>query len=114
VRGSAATIRHNPVAFEPLCNPNPTLCGVQILLERVFQEMPMPQPAPWIWSREERVGNWLALGVLLAAWNAADQETPPQHGAHVVRPQALAAQPIVTVRVLTGHGMIPFGSGRQR
>jgi hypothetical protein len=49
----------------------------------------------WNLDRYERACNWLALGVLLAAWNAVDKDW---HGAHVARPPALEVQPIVTVR----------------
>jgi hypothetical protein len=49
----------------------------------------------WNLERNERSCNWLALGVLLAAWNAVDKDW---HGVHAARPPALEAQPIVTVR----------------
>jgi hypothetical protein len=63
---------------------------------------------------DERIGNWLALGVLLAAWNSAEGKVGTAHGAHVARPQALASQPVVTVRVLASHGMISHRGGESR
>ena len=46
-------------------------------------------------SRREAARNWLALGLLLAAWNACDSDaaarTPP-------RPHSLRAYPLVSVR----------------
>jgi hypothetical protein len=62
----------------------------------------MPRTQFWSLDRNERACNWLALGVLLAAWNAVDKDW---HGAHAMRPPALELQPIVTVRTsrLTGQ-----------
>ncbi len=52
-----------------------------------------PQPR---WQRQESSRNWLALGLLLAAWNAADHID--RAGAAVRRPDALRAYPRVSVR----------------
>lgn len=52
-----------------------------------------------IWTlRKEASLNWLALGLLLAAWNAASNEMPdpPAHP----RPNALKSYPQVSVRAL--------------
>jgi hypothetical protein len=57
------------------------------------------QPTEWTPnfrdSRREAVRNWLALGLLLAAWNACDNDAtakaPP-------RPEGLRAYPCVSVR----------------
>jgi hypothetical protein len=44
-----------------------------------------------LWTtRREATLNWLALGLLLAAWNAADSDS--------VRPEALRGYPYVSVR----------------
>jgi hypothetical protein len=50
-----------------------------------------------LWTqRREATLNWLALGLLLAAWNAADDaESPP------ARPHSLRAYSHVTVRTMT-------------
>ncbi len=49
----------------------------------------------WTQSRDASL-NWLALGVLLAAWNAVDDPSALGH-----RPQVLRAYPCVTVRSMT-------------
>jgi hypothetical protein len=57
-----------------------------------------------IWSlRREASLNWLALGLLLAAWNASDNEVAPAahpatHSAR--RPEALGGYSYVSVRAL--------------
>ncbi len=49
-----------------------------------------------VWStRREVARNWLALGLLLAAWNAADNDVP---GAEQRRPEALRGYEFVSVR----------------
>jgi hypothetical protein len=49
-----------------------------------------------LWTqRREATLNWLALGLLLAAWNAADDPGSPQR-----RPDSLRAYSHVTVRAL--------------
>jgi len=50
-------------------------------------------PAGSFWSaRREASLNWLALGLLLAAWNASDND------AAIARPQALRGYSYVSVR----------------
>ena len=51
-----------------------------------------------LWTqRREASLNWLALGLLLAAWNAVDD--PGSRGAQPrPRPESLRAYPYVTVR----------------
>ena len=50
-----------------------------------------------LWTqRREATLNWLALGLLLAAWNAADDS-----GAQPPRPNSLRAHSYVTVRTMT-------------
>jgi hypothetical protein len=47
--------------------------------------------------------NWLALGLLLAAWNASDNNAPAKARP---RPEALRAYPYVSVRAVSkvaGH-----------
>jgi hypothetical protein len=54
------------------------------------------QPAESFWSaRREASLNWLALGLLLAAWNATDNEAPANARR---RPEALRNYPHVSVR----------------
>jgi len=49
-----------------------------------------------LWSqRREAALNWIAFGLLLAAWNAADDAQPP-----APRPQALRGYPQVSVRAV--------------
>jgi hypothetical protein len=53
------------------------------------------------WSQHREASlNWLALGVLLAAWNASDNGTaaPVRR-----RPEALRGYPAVSVRAATLH-----------
>ncbi len=55
--------------------------------------------AGW-WSQHREASlNWLALGLLLAAWNASDDDPVTQP-----RPEALRGYPYVSVRaaILTG------------
>jgi len=53
----------------------------------------------WFQSREASL-NWLAFGVLLAAWNASDNDTAAQVGR---RPPALRGYSTVSVRAATLH-----------
>jgi hypothetical protein len=49
-----------------------------------------------LWSqRREAALNWLAFGLLLAAWNAADDGEPAAH-----RPEALRGYSQVSVRAV--------------
>jgi len=45
--------------------------------------------------------NWIAFGLLLAAWNASDNDLPPSAG--VRRPADLRAYPYVSVRAANHH-----------
>jgi hypothetical protein len=56
-------------------------------------------PAALWTQRREATLNWLALGLLLAAWNAADDSGSPRR-----RPDSLRAFPHVTVRAMTRIG----------
>lgn len=53
--------------------------------------------------RREATLNWLALGLLLAAWNASDNDAPDKNRAAVVhrRPEALRGYSYVSVRAAT-------------
>jgi hypothetical protein len=53
-------------------------------------------PLDWVW-RCEAARNWLALGLLLAAWNAADGDQTPNLGQ---RPPSLRGYACVSVRAL--------------
>jgi hypothetical protein len=50
----------------------------------------------WAQHREASL-NWLALGLLLAAWNASDNDTPAQLRR---RPEMLRGYPSVSVRAV--------------
>ena len=53
-------------------------------------------PTGSFWSaRREASLNWLALGLLLAAWNASDRDAPPTARQ---RPEALRGYYYVSVR----------------
>jgi hypothetical protein len=53
----------------------------------------------WLQHREASL-NWLALGLLLAAWNASDNDASP---ATRPRPQALRGYSYVSVRAATAQ-----------
>jgi hypothetical protein len=60
-------------------------------------------PGVSFWSaRREATLNWLALGLLLAAWNASDRDAPasvrPRPEALRTRPEALRGYSYVSVR----------------
>lgn len=57
--------------------------------------------ATWWSQRREASLNWLALGVLLAAWNASDNGTETQVQR---RPEALRGYSSVSVRAVTSKG----------
>jgi hypothetical protein len=52
------------------------------------------------WSQHREASlNWLALGVLLAAWNSSDSETAAARS----RPDSLRGYTHVSVRAATAH-----------
>jgi hypothetical protein len=51
--------------------------------------------APWWSLNREATLNWLALGLLLAAWNATDSDPTPQE---MRRPESLRGYTYVSVR----------------
>jgi hypothetical protein len=52
-----------------------------------------------IWTlRKEASLNWLALGLLLAAWNASYNDVPTREAAP--RPNSLRAYPYISVRAM--------------
>jgi len=62
------------------------------------------RPAASFWSaRREASLNWLALGLLLAAWNASDNDVATNDAAATVRsrPEALRGYDYVSVRAAT-------------
>jgi hypothetical protein len=60
------------------------------------------------WSQHRETSlNWLAFGVLLAAWNAADDGTAAS-GSAPRRPQALRGYSSVSVRAVTLHSAQSF------
>lgn len=54
------------------------------------------KPRAFWMPRRETAFNWLALGLLLAAWNAADNDDVVS----ARRPEALRAYPFVSARAL--------------
>jgi hypothetical protein len=57
-------------------------------------------PGPFWTLRREATLNWLALGLLLAAWNASDNGAPDHDAAPTARhrPEALRSYSYVSVR----------------
>jgi hypothetical protein len=57
-------------------------------------------PSAFWTLRREATLNWLALGLLLAAWNASDNSAPDKDGAAGVhrRPESLRGYSYVSVR----------------
>jgi len=53
----------------------------------------------WWSQRREASLNWLAFGVLLAAWNASNNDTAPLRR----RPEALRGYSYVSVRAVSRH-----------
>ena len=54
------------------------------------------------WPRREATLNWLALGLLLAAWNAVDHDSA---AATIRRPEGLKGYAAVSVRALNRTGV---------
>lgn len=54
----------------------------------------------WLSEHREASLNWLALGLLLAAWNASDDDSAAQP---LRRPAALRGYSSVSVRAVTLH-----------
>jgi len=69
--------------------------------------------AAWWSERREASLNWLALGILLAAWNASDDDSSRA----TRRPEALRRYTCVSVRAATlhagGFGTTQFGTMSQ-
>ena len=59
-----------------------------------------PQDSYWSLNRETTL-NWLALGMLLAAWNASDNESVPTSPS---KPDALRSYSHVSVRAANRAG----------
>ena len=71
-------------------------------------------PVVSFWSaRREATLNWLALGLLLAAWNASDRDGPasvrPRPEALRARPEALRARP----EMLRGYSYVSVRAALQ-
>jgi hypothetical protein len=59
------------------------------------------QPAfTWFEPRSESARNWLALGLLLAAWNFSDNEAVRKQAA---KPHGLQHHALITARSLRAH-----------
>ncbi|HLW23096.1 MAG TPA: hypothetical protein VKT22_01900 [Steroidobacteraceae bacterium] len=52
-------------------------------------------------ATRERTCNWIALGLLLAAWNAAHDDA-----GRVLRPEPLRPYPLVSVRALVRGALL--------
>jgi hypothetical protein len=64
-------------------------------MKRVSGDMARGSKETW-WSQHREASlNWLALGLLLAAWNAADNRVTPQAKR---RPESLRGYAYVSVR----------------
>lgn len=64
----------------------------------------------WLSQRREATLNWLALGLLLAAWNASDDGSAPA----ARRPAALRGYTSVSVRAATLHAPNVRATSSQR
>jgi len=104
---SVAIIRHNCPADCLFCAPE-NESWAETLASYKDEEKPMslttlrhnlPLSAFWTLRREATL-NWLALGLLLAAWNASDNNAPDKEGAAGMhrRPEALRGYSYVSVR----------------
>jgi hypothetical protein len=71
-------------------------------LQRQTKENPLP------YSYREAALNWLALGLLLAAWNATDDSGPGIQAPQ--RPSALRGYAYVSVRAATRAAVIDRAS----
>lgn len=60
------------------------------------------------YTYRETALNWLALGLLLAAWNASDDSVPPA-GKPPQRPSALRGYTHVSVRAATRAEVVNRG-----
>jgi len=56
----------------------------------------------WMQHREVSL-NWIAFGLLLAAWNASDNDTTPT----ARRPESLRNHPCVSVRAVARIDAVP-------
>jgi hypothetical protein len=54
----------------------------------------------WFEPRSESARNWLALGLLLAAWNFSDNEAVRNEA---TKPQGLQHHTLITARSLRAH-----------
>jgi hypothetical protein len=94
-----ATIGHNwPLACPDCALPHRGSC--RTLASSNNEERIMSTQQSWWLQHREASLNWLALGLLLAAWNASDngaaKETRP-------RPQVLRAYPYISVRTASAQ-----------
>lgn len=69
---------------------------------RDFAELPKSEGPRKFWSQHREASlNWLALGLLLAGWNAADNDTDERRR----RPETLRGYSCVSVRAATRVGV---------
>lgn len=59
-----------------------------------------PSSNPWFEMRNESTRNWLALGLLLAAWNFSDNDAVRTAA---IKPVSLQKHSLVTVRSARAH-----------
>jgi hypothetical protein len=90
----ATTLRQNA------CGPARMSCQQPAGAVRLGSAWKAGTRVSW-WSQHREASlNWLALGMLLAAWNASDNDpvTPPRR-----RPESLRGYPSVSVRAAAIH-----------
>jgi hypothetical protein len=100
IADGAATIGHNWPAVRLICVPS-NRCSRRTLASSSNEERIMTNNTHgwWLQHREASL-NWLALGLLLAAWNASDNDASR---ATRPRPQALRGYSYVSVRAATAQ-----------
>jgi len=98
----AAIIGQNSPCGGPLC-----ACVVSACLHTLIP-VPKNQEIVMSYTYREAALNWLALGLLLAAWNATD-DTVPAAANPPERPDALRGHPHVSVRSATQAAVVQRG-----
>jgi hypothetical protein len=98
-RRSDATIHHNLQPIHPDCAAGRQALSGELATpeQRSIAMTNRHSPDLWFERGSERTRNWLALGLLLAAWNFSDNDAVRTHA---VKPQHLHHHDPVTVRSL--------------
>jgi hypothetical protein len=95
IADGAATIGHNWPAVRLICATSNRCCRRTLASYHNEEPIMTNNTQGWWLQHREASLNWLALGLLLAAWNASDNDTSP---ATRPRPQALRGYSYVSVR----------------